>query len=138
MDFDLLLRALHLVGAVFWLGGLVTLSLGAVMAPESARREVAGAMRALALRLATPAMVVVFICGLAILVPHFSALYAHAAFMHTKLTLVVVASGVSGAITGRLRKVAAGSAEPGPLRVFGIVLGVLTLLIVVLAILKPF
>jgi len=116
----------------------MSISFAAVMTPASAQKEVAGSLRSLALRLATPAMVVVFVCGLAMLIPHFSAHYAHAGWMHAKLTLVLIASGLSGAVTGRLRKVAAGKAEWGPLRVFGIVLGVLTLLIVLLAVLKPF
>ncbi|NOY93856.1 MAG: hypothetical protein GXP55_21960 [Deltaproteobacteria bacterium] len=138
MQLDLVFRALHLIAAMLWLGGLTSLSLAAAMAPEASRSELAGVLRKIALRLATPAMLVAFVFGLALLIPHFRAHYAHAGWMHAKLTLVLVASGLSGAVTGRLRKLAAGQAAPGPLRVFGLLLGVLTALIVALAILKPF
>ncbi len=138
MHLDLIFRALHLMAGVLWLGGLTSLALAAVMGPESSESELAGALRKVALRLSTPAMVVAFVFGLAMLVPHFSSHYAHAAWMHAKLTLVLIASGLSGAVTGRLRKVAAGQAAPGPLRVFGALLGLCMALIVTLAIVKPF
>jgi putative membrane protein len=138
MHLDLIFRALHLMAGVLWLGGLTSLAFAAVMAPESSQAGLAAALRKVALRLSTPAMVVAFVFGLAMLVPHFRDHYAHAAWMHAKLTLVVVASGLSGAVTGRLRKVAAGQAGPGPLRIFGALLGLLMALIVALAVLKPF
>ena len=138
MQLDLVFRALHLAAAILWLGGLTSVSLAAALAPDASRAELAGILRKVALRVATPAMVVAFVFGLSVLIPHFREQYAHAGWRHAKLTLVLVASALSGAVTGRLRRVAAGSAAPGPLRIFGILLGVLTLLIVALAVLKPF
>ena len=103
---NLALRAFHLFGAILWIGGTVAVGLAAAAAAEH-RREASAALRRVALRVAAPGMVLAWVGGLTLLAMGWSG-YRRAGWMHTKLLLVLVAAGLTGALTGRLRRWAAG------------------------------
>jgi putative membrane protein len=99
------------------------------LAAEEARRGAAEAARKVALYVASPGMLLTWLVGLAVLIPNFSALYAKAGWMHGKLTLVFIASGLTGALSGMLRKIAAGDTDVKLVR-----LRILTIAIFVIAV----
>ena len=121
------LKALHLVGAVLWLGSSIGVALVAAAASGDQRAPVAALARRVALRIATPGLVLAFAGGLTMLALSWDA-YARAGWMHGKLLLVVIAAGLHGAISGKLRKLA-GGAEVGGLA--GLAYAYLALLVLV-------
>lgn len=131
----------HLIGMILWVGGS---ALAAMIAAAAAREGQAGratiaAARRAVLMLSTPGMVLTWLAGLSYLIPNFTTIYAKAGWMHGKLTLVVILSGMSGMLTSHLRKAAAGTkpASPGLLGGLGLGFVVLGAVIVFLAIFKP-
>ena len=118
MGSQLLLRALHLCGALMWIGGTATIAMAAIGLDASSQKAGASALRSAMRRLATPGMLLAFVGGLGILIPSFTTVYARAGWMHTKLLLVLVAAGLSGAISGFLRRAANGEkrGQPGQRR----------------------
>lgn len=133
--------ATHLLGMVLWIGGITACALiGAAVAREGeAGRAALAAVRRAALMIASPGMVIAWLAGLAYLVPNFSAIYARQGWMHAKLTIVFVLAGITGVLTGHLRKAAAGKkpASPGLLGGLGLTVVVLAGVVVFLAMLKP-
>lgn len=131
----LLWRFLHLLGVVLWIGATAAALLVVPMVPDAARQATALAARRVVLAVGTPGLLLAWIGGLAQLLPNFTTLYAKAGWMHTKLTVALVASGLTGVAIGRLRRIAnpaAGATLPtaGPLR--GYALGILVLGVVAL------
>jgi putative membrane protein len=114
---------------ILWVGGIVAAALAVTLAAEEARRGAAEAARKVALYVASPGMLLTWLVGLAVLIPNFSALYAKAGWMHGKLTLVFIASGLTGALSGMLRKIAAGDTDVKLVR-----LRILTIAIFVIAV----
>jgi len=139
MNAVMLMRFVHLLGVILWIGGIVAVAFAAGSAVDSAKQETAAALRAAALKVATPGMLLAWIGGLAMLVPHFMSLYVRAGWMHGKLALVVIASGLSGAIAGQLRKAASGAAplDAGKVRALGTAMIVIAVLVVFLATVRP-
>ena len=139
---DLALAA-HLIGVIFWLGGVVVAaSIAATAASEGGAGE-GTAMRAARKAVifwATPGMLLAWAGGLTVLIPDFTTLYAAAGWMHAKLTFLVVLTAVTGVFTGRLRRAAMGtkSASSGLMNALGLILAVGAVVVVVLARLKPF
>jgi uncharacterized membrane protein len=89
-------------------------------------------------RVVTPAMLVAWLGGLGILLPAFTTVYAKAGWMHGKLTLVLIASGLSGVIAGRLRRASQGEKlEAGPMRALGLVVLTIAIVIVGRAVFRP-
>lgn len=122
------LKALHLVGAVLWLGTSIGVALVAAAASGDQRAPVAALARRVAMRVATPGLVLAFAGGLTMLALSWDA-YARAGWMHGKLLLVVIAAGLHGAISGKLRKLGSG-AEVGGLA--GLAYAYLALLVLVI------
>jgi protoporphyrinogen IX oxidase len=137
---SLLLRALHLYGAILWFGGTATVAMAAIALDPASQKPGALALRSAMRRIATPGMLLAFAGGLAILIPNFTAVYARAGWMHAKLLLVIVAAGLTGVISGFLRRTEAGQKDlpVGALRTLGLVVLVIGLVVVVLARLQPF
>lgn len=135
-----LLRTIHLFGAIMWIGGTAAIAVTAIALPSSARKEGASALRAAMLRIATPGMVLAFLGGLGILLPNFMTIYARAGWMHAKLLIVLVAAGLTGVISGFLRRAATGQRElpTAALRVMGTVVLLLGLAAVALVLLRPY
>jgi putative membrane protein len=134
--------ATHLVGVILWIGGTATAAMvalaGAKAAGES-RTAILTAARRAVLFIGTPGLLLTWIAGLAYLVPNFMDLYARAGWMHTKLTLLVGMTALTGVFTGRLRKAASGAKEPsvGLFAAVVLVLFVFAAVIAFLAELQP-
>ncbi|MCU0675150.1 MAG: CopD family protein [Myxococcota bacterium] len=129
------LKALHLVGAFLWLGTSIGVALVAAAAAGDQRAPVAALARRVALRIATPGLVLAFVGGLTMLALSWD-LYARAGWMHGKLLLVVIAAGLHGAISGKLRKMA-GGAEVGGLAGLAYAYLAILVLVVVAVLLGP-
>ena len=136
--FGLALRALHVIGVIAWIGGLLAAGLIAAMAAEEARKGAVEAARKVMLYVVSPAMALSWLVGLAILIPNFGAVYARAGWMHGKLTLVLVASALTGVLSGTLRKMANGE-ETSTTKLRGLALGAffIAVIVVVLVRLQP-
>jgi putative membrane protein len=139
-------KAAHLIFVIFWMAGLFMLPRYLVYhqealgnsAEEARWTEREGKLRHIIL---TPAMIAVWLLGIAL------ALNAGIAngvpglgWLHTKIALVVLLSGYHGWAVGYAKKLARGHATVSgrTLRLLNEVPGVATVLIVVLAIVKPF
>jgi uncharacterized membrane protein len=123
----LIARILHIVGNILWLGGGAACALAAVMlASESkeTRAAAAKALRTVVLYVVTPGMLLGWAGGLHMLLAHWSDLYSKAPWIHTKLTIGLVAAAFSGVLSGGLRRAASSGDElsPGRMRLAGIVL----------------
>jgi uncharacterized membrane protein len=131
-------RAAHFLGAILWIGGIVVVALAASMTADADRSAVARSLRSVVTRLVTPAMLLAWLGGLGMLIPNFTTLYARAGWMHGKLTLVLVAAGLSGVISGRLRRVSDGDTlDQGRMRVLGLGILAIAILAVGLAVWRP-
>ncbi|MCA9615937.1 MAG: CopD family protein [Sandaracinus sp.] len=129
------LKALHLVGAVLWMGASIAVALVAAAASGNERAPVAALARRVALRIATPGLVLAFVGGLTMLALSWDA-YARAGWMHGKLLLVVIAAGLHGAVSGKLRKLSKGD-DVGGLQGLAYAYLVLLALIVVAVVVGP-
>lgn len=138
----------HLVGVVVWIGGSATGAWTAaqlISAPSgasvSASAPHAGlvAVRKALLALTMPGILLAWAGGLTMFVAHFETMYAHAGWMHGKVALGVVASGLHGALVARVRKASDGTKPGSPGLFAGLAMGIVlvALVVVALVILKP-
>lgn len=135
MNAHLMLRTLHFIGGILWMGGIVA---SAVAGYVGASKATSAAARTVNLRIATPGMILAFIGGLGILLPTFGSYYAKQPWMHAKLTLVLVASAISGVISGTLRKASTADEQPvSKLKGLAIAMTLILFTIVYLAVNKP-
>jgi putative membrane protein len=100
-------RYLHFLGMAFWLGSAVAVAIAAA-APTPWESGIAQALRKVTLRVTTPAMLVAFAGGFGMLIPNFADVYAKQGWVHIKLTLLVILAGLTGVLTGKLRRWADG------------------------------
>ncbi len=126
-EVHLLLRTLHLLGVIVWIGGTATAALTVAFAAEGSRGRVAAAARRVLLLVAVPGLLVAWGAGLVVFASGWPEIYARAGWMHAKLAVALVVTGLTGILTGWLRKAAVAGADqkPGPLR--GAALGILAL-----------
>lgn len=131
-------RLLHVLGIILWIGGSVTAALMVVMAAGEVQKVAAAARRAV-LAIATPGMLLAWAAGLTVLAGGWSAVYAKAGWMHGKVTVALIITGLTGVLTGRLRRAAAGTGEvnTGLLRGLAIAILVLALVVLFLARFQP-
>ena len=99
------LRVLHVIGVTLWIGGV--LSVGLVGAFASGERRVLAAARHASLRVATPGMVLAFVGGFTMFFVSLDT-YKSAGWVHIKITLAIIAAALTGVLSGKLRKAAAG------------------------------
>jgi putative membrane protein len=122
----LLARIVHIIGNILWLGGGAVAAFAmAQLASESqaTRTAAARAVRKIILAVVTPGMLLSFAGGLYMLIPNWGAFYARAPWMHTKLTVGLIAAAFSGVLSGKLRRAASGDElSPGAMRLAGWVL----------------
>ena len=131
-------RLLHMIGFMLWMGGAITVAFTAA-APSETPRAARGTLRRASLALVTPGMLLSFIGGLGMLLPRFTDVYARAAWMHGKLTLLLVLAAMTGILGGKLRKSTDGSADVpnSTFRKLGIAMLLLSTVVIGLAVLKP-
>lgn len=136
---ELVLRALHVLGIIMWIGGTAATALMVALVADDARAATASAGRKLMLMVATPGLLLAWVAGLAVLLPNFGDVYAKAGWMHGKLTIALIISGLSGVLVGKVKKAAAGT-DVGLGAVKGMAVGVLVLgaVAVFLVFLRPF
>jgi len=131
-------RYLHFLGITFWIGTAVAVSVAA-SAPTPWESGIAQALRKVTLRVTTPAMLAAFVGGFGMLVPNFAEAYAKEGWMHTKLALLLALAGATGVLTGKLRRWAEGQeVEPTTFGRLTWVISILAVLIITLAIFRPF
>jgi protoporphyrinogen IX oxidase len=132
----------HIVGLVYWLGGLIVAAqvmvrLGREGSPEG--RRALGELEGKVLKgFVHPGAAVTVLAGIAILA--LSPEYLSQTWLHIKLVLVVVLIVVDLLLTIRFRACQAGQGtiEPGKARLYYGSIALLLLLIVFLAVAKPF
>lgn len=131
------LKVIHLLGAIAWIGGLLAVAVAAVSAEGKVTQPLAQVARTAALRVAVPGMVLAWIGGLTMFALGIDT-YLAAGWMHAKLTLVLIASGLSGVLTGRLRRAAAGQdVSSGSIQGLGLALVLTAALAIIMVILGP-
>ena len=135
---NLILRGTHVLGVILWVGGAVAAALVVALAPAEGRAAVAAPARRVVLWVATPGMLVAWAAGLAVLLPSFGSYYLQEGWMHGKLTVALVATGLTGVLTARLRRAAGGGdAKAGLLRIVGVALIALAMVVILLIKLGP-
>jgi protoporphyrinogen IX oxidase len=132
----LVVKAAHLLAMVIWLSGMIVVPL---LLSRRSRQPVptaeAEALRRAFARVCTPSMIAVWILGLTL--AQMSGWFSEGWVM-AKIGLVLVLSGLHGALVGQLRRVAAGDPVPAfAANAHWAVLGLLTA-IILLAVLRPF
>lgn len=138
-----LVKALHLMAVIFWLAGLLMLprlfvyQFQATQGSEAEAILGAGQRRLLKL-IMNPAMIIAWVLGLAMLALN-SALLS-SGWVHLKLLLVFLLSGYHGFLAASARKFAAGTRplSEKTWRLLNEVPAIATIIVVVLAIVKPF
>jgi putative membrane protein len=132
-----LARILHVLGVILWVGGMASAAVSAIALagkPEAERAAGIGSIRAALRILATPGLLLAWLGGVAMLVGAWD-VYARAGWMHGKLTIGLVLSGVHGMMLARTRPGRSDASRP-----FVIALG-LTLLFalvnVALVVIRP-
>jgi putative membrane protein len=129
-------RYLHFLGTTFWIGTAVAVAIAASAPWEGA---MAGALRKVTVRVTTPSMLVAFVGGFGVLIPNFAEVYAKEGWMHAKLALLLALAGATGVLTGRLRRWAQGQdVEAKTFATLAWVISILAVLIVTLAVFRPF
>lgn len=136
------IKALHVLAVISWMAGMLYLPrlfvYHAGTAPGSETSETFKVMeRRLSRAIMTPAMIVAWLSGLWLA---WQAGFFRSGWMHGKLTLVFLMSGVHGALMGRLRAFAEDRnvKSAAYFRVMNEVPTVLMIAIVILVIVKPF
>lgn len=138
-------KAFHIIFVIFWMAGLFLLprylvhhqqALGTPQAAEWTQRE--ALLRRMIL---SPSIIIVWFLGLSLAAN--LGLFEHGAglgWLHAKLALVVALSGYHGWAVSYSKKLAKGQGNIAPrtLRMIGEVPALAVILIVVLAVVKPF
>ena len=131
-------RYLHFLGITFWIGTAVAVSIAA-SSPIPWESGIAQALRKITLRVTTPSMLVAFAGGFGMLIPSFAEVYAKQGWMHMKLLLLLALAGATGMLTGKLRRWAEGEEiSAQAFRRLTWAISILGILIVTLAVLRPF
>lgn len=131
-------RYLHFLGIAFWVGSAVAVAIAAA-APTPWESGIAQALRKVTLRVTTPSMLLAFAGGFGMLIPNFADTYAKQGWMHGKLALVLILAGVTGVLTGKLRRWADGQeVAPKTFARLAWAIAALGVLIITLATLRPF
>lgn len=133
-------KAVHVIVVIFWMAGLFILPRYLVhQAADGLSHNAAWAERTARLRriILTPALVVTWLLGIALTLNYG---LANGGWLHAKLVLVVLLSGYHGWMAGIARRMAAGERPMAEarLRLLNEAPAAFTVLIVLLAVAKPF
>lgn len=123
----ILARVAHIAGNIMWLGGGVAAALfmlGLASTDDAVKEAAARSARAMTLKVVTPGMLLGLAGGVTMLLYQWTAVYKSAPWMHTKLLVGLVAAGMTGMLTGPLRRAANGEGEvkPGAMKAVAAVL----------------
>ena len=106
------LNVIHLITGMLWLGGLLMMAVVVVACGASSNRDYAsllGQVRRWSRSVTSPAMLILWACGLAMIVSHGSGLPL---WLILKIAVLVVLSGVHGMLSATLRRLAEGQNKP--------------------------
>ena len=142
MDFDIWIKALHIIAVIAWMAGMLYLPrlfvYHAEVGPGTPQSETFKVMeRRLLKAIINPAMAVTWIAGLWLA---WSTFAFQGGWLHAKITLVLLMSGLHGYLSAAVKKFArdANLKSARHWRVVNEVPTVLLVLIVILVIVKPF
>jgi uncharacterized membrane protein len=128
----------HFLGLLLWIGGAITCAWMAASLVSAGELKALTAVRSALLAVVMPGILLATIGGLARLLPMWSAHYAHAPWMHAKLTIGLVLGALHGLLVGRVRRASQGTkVAPGLFVAIAVAYAVLGLAGVALAILRP-
>lgn len=133
------LKALHLLGAILWFGGIITVAFTALAFAREAKADAMGTLRGASRLPTTLGVFANWIGGLSIFIINIDT-FRTQGWLHAKLLLVFIGAGLTGVLTAELKKVAEGKREPNPkkLRIFAIALTIIPIVTVALAGFRPF
>lgn len=135
------INAVHLISAVVWIGGML---MTAMVAQWSLRQNdksttliLLNDVRSWNRRMTSPAMIVLWIAGIAMLVAHGQMPHL---WLIIKIVFVVLLSGLHGFLSATLRRLANGETlkRTGALNNATLLLVLFTAVITVLAVVRPF
>ena len=142
MDFDIWIKALHVIAVIAWMAGMLYLPrlfvYHAEAGPGTPQSETFKVMeRRLLKAIMTPAMLITWVAGLWLA---YSTFAFQGGWLHAKIALVVLMSGLHGYLSAATKKFArdANLKSARHWRVVNEVPTVLLVLIVILVIVKPF
>lgn len=138
MDSFTLLRYLHVLCNLVWIGSILSVGVALVAGQDSP--ETAGKIaRAIYQRVSTPAFGLSFLTAVTLLVMHWKLYMVVTHWMHAKLVAALVVIALHHVIGARAKALASGKKkEPGPAGVLSIVLFVAAAGAAFLAVAKPF
>lgn len=112
MDLATLFLALHVMANLVWIGSIASVGWLVGAASKAGDRSSAVLARGLYLRVATPAFLVSFFCGLVkvVLVPSY---YMHLHWFHAKLGVALVVIALHHVLGARSKRVAASESMQG-------------------------
>lgn len=126
-----LTKAAHLVSLFVWIGGMVAVAIAMRHPVLSFLKQ----LKAYDRIVTSPAIVAAWVFGILLAVQ--GGWFAQS-WVALKILLVLILSGLHGALTGKLRRATSGTADPEPIGHFLLPLGlVLVTLIVLVATFKP-
>ena len=130
------LKAFHIAAVMVWIGGLLVSS-AAVTAVQASSTTTFAAIRRWERRVTSPAMLLVWILGLALAA---LADWFPSAWLIVKLVIVLALSALHGMLTGTLRRLADGvdHRPPAVLRLAAPAVVLAVAAVVLLAVVKPF
>ena len=136
------LKALHVIATFFWIAGLFMLPRYLVhqaSVPVGSPEDLNWRERTMRIRriILVPSLIAVWLLGLAIAVSYG---FAQAGWIHAKITLALLLSGYQGWMTSIAKRMAHGErpVSERTLRLWNEVPALFTILMVALAVLKPF
>ncbi|BDA86863.1 membrane protein [Aureimonas sp. SA4125] len=142
MEFDLWIKALHVLAVIAWMAGMLYLPrlfvYHAQVGPGTPQSETFKVMeRRLLKGIMLPSMIITWAAGLWLA---YSTFAFQGGWLHAKIALVVAMSGIHGYLSASTRKFAEDRNVKSPLhwRVMNEVPTVILVLIVILVIVKPF
>ncbi len=140
MDY-LWLKALHIIVAITWVGGMLTVAgttaaFSGTVNGDASRAEFFARVRKWDQRITTPAMFAVWVLGLTLAA---IGQWFPQPWLVAKIAFVLALSALHGMQSGRLRRLANGQASKGSGSEFGyLAIIAIVFFIVVLVVIKPF
>lgn len=133
-----MLRALHVVADLFWIGSILSVALLLAKGPGDARQRGAAA-RLIYRTIAAPAFGIAFLAGTIQLGMNPTLYFKATHYMHGKLPLALGVIALHHVVGARTKKMEAGEVEDaGPALTLGLVIAAMAVGAALLALLKPF